>query len=255
MTKAVRAIAFVTGIIILAHPFTAIAATGAPTRPVAEDPEDCEGYYEGWNVRQDDRKAFACFLRNKDWLWVALMQVNGEGTPLDLAAAGASLNRLEFKDADASVLEAIIKKRGANPRAPSRRVEFCKDVASTTLSTNVCQARQEGEKAQKDNGRLKKLRASLGMRTRPPFDRARAAFDRFVKAEGDRVYQEYIDGSARNHEAMDQEARARRNFLSTIKKVVTEPMSRDARRRSFPDVGSGAQRCLRRRGRLVRKVQ
>jgi hypothetical protein len=162
------------------------------------------------------------------------MQVNGEGTPADLSAARASLDRLAFKDADVLALEKIIKQREAGPLAKSRRVEFCRDVASTTVSRNFCQARAGEEKAHKNDAQLQKIKADLDPRLFAALDRAQAAFNRFVSAEGDRVYQENIEGSIREHEAMAQEARVRRHFMATVKRLVMGPAPRLAGPRSLP---------------------
>ena len=210
------------GLCVVSVQIGALARAAAGTSAAPEKFEFCEQYYEVWQgFPRDFEKAFDCFRRQEDWLWVALMQVNGEGTPADLAAARASLDRLKFKDADALELEAIIMKREAHPTAETRRVDFCRDVASTTLSANGCQAQEQAKKKQKSDTRLKRIRDSLDARVRSTFDRAQAAFGRFVMAEGDRVYQEFIEGSIRNQGAMDQEARARRNFLAAIELLMT----------------------------------
>ncbi|HXU02468.1 MAG TPA: lysozyme inhibitor LprI family protein [Polyangia bacterium] len=164
---------------------------------------------------------------------VAIMQVNGEGTPVDLRAARASLERVDSKDADFEALLKIITTREANPGAKVKRVDFCRDVAMTTPSFNVCQANVESKKAAKGDAELKKIRSGLDKRLQPIFDRAKTAFEKFVKADGDRVYQEYIDGSSRNQEAMDQEARARRNFMATVKRMLAGPVSQLAGQRAF----------------------
>ena len=132
-------------------------------------------------------------------------------------------------------LEKIIKQREAGSLAKSRRVEFCRDVASTTVSRNFCQARAGEEKAHKNDAQLQKIKAALDPRLLPALDRAQAAFARFVKAEGDRVYQENIDGSIRDHEALVQEARVRRYFMATVKRLVMGPAARLGGPRSFPE--------------------
>lgn len=240
MTKWARSLYVIVGAIACSGPPAAAAAladaaTASSPAPLSADSEYCEGHYQGWGVPRDFAKAFACYRRQEVWLRVALMQVNGEGTPADLAAARASLDRLAFKDADVLALENIIKKREAGPLAKSRRVEFCRDVASTTVSRNFCQARAGEEKAHKNDAQLQKVKADLDPRLFPALDRAQAAFTRFVKAEGDRVYQENIDGSIREHEALAQEARVRRHFMATVKRLVTGPAARLAGSRSFPD--------------------
>ena len=203
--------------------------------PVPAKPEYCDDDYEGRGGRPNYAKALACFRSDENWLWVAIMQVNGEGTPVDLAGARTSLERLPFKDADAEALERIIKKRVANPMAKARRVDFCRDVAMTTPSWDSCQANEQSRKTAKSGAELKRIRSELDPRVRPEFDQVLSAFERFVKAEGDRVYDEYVDGTARNHEAVDQEALARRNLMTTIKAVVSGPAARIPGRRVFLD--------------------
>jgi hypothetical protein len=239
MTRRPRGLLSLVGVVAVSVSRAAVAAPAdagdvASPRPASQMPEYCDSYYEGLGVPRDYAKAFACYRRQADWLWVALMQVNGEGTAIDLAAARASLDRLAFKDADALVLERIIKERQAGS-ARSKRVDFCRDVASTTFSGNMCQAREEGEKARKSDAQLQKIRAGLDPRLHPALERAQAAFTKFVKTEGDRVYQENIDGSIRDQEAMDQQSRVRRYFMATIKLLVTGPAPRLAAPRSFDD--------------------
>ena len=240
MTKWTRSLYVIVGAIACSGPRAAVAAltdaaTASSPAPTSAVTEYCEGHYEGWGVPRDFAKAFACYRGQEIWLRVALMQVNGEGTPADLAAARASLDRLAFKDADVMALEKIIKKREAGPPAKSRRVEFCRDVASTTVSRNFCQSRAAEEKAHKNDAQLQMVKADLDPRLFPALDRAQAAFTRFVKAEGDRVYQENIEGSIREHEALAQEARVRRHFMATVKRLVTGPAARLAGPRSFPE--------------------
>jgi hypothetical protein len=217
-----------------------LAAPGEVALAAPEEPESCDDYYEGHKKVRDFARAFSCYRKWEIWLWVAIMQVNGEGTPVDLAGAQVSLDRLAFKDADALALERIIKRRRANPNLKGRRVDFCKDLANTTNSVEVCDFGEEAQKTVRYGAQVTKLRASLAPAVRPTFDRVRAAFERFARAEGDRLYQEYIDGTARGQEAIAQEALARRNFMATLKLLMTGPATRLSAGRSFP----GADREL-----------
>lgn len=205
----------------------------APGEVAQMEPESCDDYYEGHKKPRDFARALSCYRKWQIWLWVAIMQVNGEGTPVDLAGAQASVDRLEFKDADALALERIIKKRQANPNLKGRRVDFCKDVANTTNSVEVCDFGEEAQKTSKYRAQLTKARADLAPAVRPTFDRARTAFERFVRAEGDRVYQKDIDGTARGQEAIAQEALTRRHFMAVIKLLMTGPATRLSGGRSF----------------------
>jgi len=211
-------------------------ATPASDRP-STVPDDCDGdeFYYGWGRARDAKAALACYRASNDWMMLAILQINGEGAPIDIAGARASLNRVASRDADFEALDRIIRKREANPTAKFRRVDFCKDVASTTPSVSVCQGRAEGKKIAKSDFRVDKLRGGLDARARSAFDRAQAAYKKVAHVDGERVYQEYIDGSGRDQDALDQEGRVRRNFVATIKVLVSGPVDRLVGRRSFAD--------------------
>jgi len=207
----------------------------AAPRASVRELDYCEDYRQGQLGPQDYPKALACLRGNEDWLWVALMQVNGDGTPADLAAARATLDRLKFKDADAEALERIIRKRSANPTGKVLRVEFCRDVAATTPSVDSCEAQQQARKTAATDARLNKIKGDLDQRVRLAFGRAQEAFETFVRAESDRIFQKYIDGTARDQEAMDQEKRARRHFVASITLILKGPAAHRARARTFPE--------------------
>lgn len=218
-----------------APPTNAGAAPGAASTVPGAEWCDGDEYYFAWEKPRDLAKAFACYRASDDWMMLAIMQLNGEATPVDVAAARASLSRVESKDGDYDALDRIIAKREAKPTVKAARVDFCRDVATTTPSVNVCQAREETVKERKADADVAKVRSALDVRLRPLFDRARAAYGKLSQADSDRVYQEYVAGSIRNQEAMDQEARIRRNFLATIKLVIAGPPERIVSRRSFAD--------------------
>lgn len=197
-----------------------LVAAAAP----AKEPEDCDAYYGGEGRSKDFGKALACYRAQEEWVMVTIMQLNGEGTPIDVAGARASFRRhtagKSDLDMDDVALEKILQKREANPAKKARRVDFCRDVAITTLSANVCDRRDEDRATAKAATALKQVRAGLEQRARAPFDRAVTALDLFVTAESGRAYQEYIDGSIRNAFAISQEALVRTNFAKTIKALT-----------------------------------
>jgi hypothetical protein len=242
MTRA-RALAFALFAIVASSRRDLPAATsaGATVTPASDSPSmvssDCYGdeFYYGWGRARDVKKALACYRASNDWMMLAILQINGDGAPVNITGARASLNRVASTDADFDALDRIIKKREANPTAKFRRVDFCNDVANTTPSVDICQAREEGKKIAKSDSRVDKLRVGLDVSARSAFDRAQAAYKKVAHADGERVYQENIDGSARSQEALDQEARVRQNFVVTIKVLVTGPAARLVGRRSFAD--------------------
>ena len=134
---------------------------------------------------------------------------------MDIAGARASLNRVESKDADFEALDRIIKKHEAT-RPRIHASISAKDVANTTPSVDICQAREEGKKIAKSDSRVDKLRAGLdatlvrrSIARRRRTRRSRTpTVNAFTKSN--------VDGSVRGQDALDQEARVRRNFVTTI---------------------------------------
>ena len=201
---------------------SALAAASPPSPS-----ENCDDLYYGEGRPRDYDKALACYRAGEDWPMVAIMQLNGEGTRIDVAGARASfkssLAGQSFMDADAEALDQLIKEREANPSAKGRHIEFCRDLARITPSVAYCEGRNKDKKVAKDDSSLKKTRALLDPRVRPAFDRAVSAFRSFVKAESDRAYQRYIDGTIRNQASLEQEALVRRNFAAGIKALAGDP--------------------------------
>jgi len=154
---------------------------------------------------------------------VAIMQLNGEGTPVDVAGARASVGQLAQEgslDADGEALERILKRREANPQAKARHIDFCADIAQTTPSLGYCASRQETSRTAKGDRRLAELRGRLEAAARPPFDAAVAAFRSFVDAEGQRVYEKWIEGTIRGQASIAAESFARTNFMTELESLV-----------------------------------
>jgi uncharacterized protein YecT (DUF1311 family) len=204
--------------------FASMLAVVSGTAP--EPLGDCDSLYYGGHGPRDFAKALACYRAHGEWDMVAIMQLNGEGTPVDVAGARASYRRLveDQHDGDTQALDEIIKQREAHPAARGRRIEFCGDVAQTTISLGACESRELKRKAAKDQAALQKMRANLPPGAHPAFDRAVDSFRKFVRAEGDREYQQYIDGTIRGQAAMDQEQFVRRDFIATMK-VMAAPQT------------------------------
>src|SRR5262245_22044980 len=83
--------------------------------------EDCDAIYEGIGRAKEHARALACFRASKNWMWVAIMQLNGEGTPVDVAGARATLDAAEGpgleQPGDLSALDDIITAREKDPKA------------------------------------------------------------------------------------------------------------------------------------------
>jgi hypothetical protein len=212
--------------------------------PAAQEPPDCEALYYGDGVARDYKRALACFRAEPDWLMVAVMQLNGEGTPVDVAGARKSLEADEKEKGDEDqgaatedqiLLEAIIKKREADPKARGPRVDFCKDVAGTTLTMNWCEARALEEENRAKQARIKEMRSRLDKSEWPAFDKLAAAFEPFVAAESKRAYQQYIDGTIRASFSMSQEKLVREHFVALVKRLSGDAEAVPKAARSFAE--------------------
>jgi uncharacterized protein YecT (DUF1311 family) len=194
--------------------------------PAAEAHPDCEALYDGDGVTRNYKRAFACYQAEENWLMVTVMQLNGDGTPADVAGARKSLEADErgrgAETGDQMNLDAILKKREADPKAKGPRIDFCDDVAATTPNLNWCQSRElEHEKREKE-ARLRQMRSRLDKSVWPAFDKLTTAFEPFAKADATRVYQEYVDGTIRNAYSMSQEKFDRENFEALVKLLSGE---------------------------------
>ena len=192
--------------------------------PAPKPLEDCDALYYGQGRPKDHVAALACYRSVKyGWaapLMVIVMQLNGEGTPVDVAGARAGLQRSGMGGGDIDTLDHIIKERERNPKVKADRVDFCEEVATTTPSLAYCASVQEDGVAAKDDKRLAELRAGLEPGARSAFEAARAAFGSFVAAEGRRVYQKWIEGTIRSEASIAGESFARADFMASIEMLA-----------------------------------
>jgi uncharacterized protein YecT (DUF1311 family) len=195
-------------------------SVAVPTAPEAHRPlEDCDALYYGEGRTKDYAKALACYRSQGVWEMVAILQLNGEGAPVDVAGARASFRQMQHEgisDGDADALDGILKQRETKPNARPRHLDFCADLAATTPSLGYCARRKENSVAAKDDRRLVELRARIEPAARTAFDAAVAAFRPFVEAEGDRAYQKWIDGTIRGQASIAEESFVRANFMAEI---------------------------------------
>ena len=200
--------------------FALAMALGSPPMQAAEQAEDCDDYYYGISRTRDLKRAFACHTRapdeDKDWMMLTVMHLNGEGTPASLAQAQASFKHVSAHDASTEAMEKALALRAAHPETRFPRVDFCKEIAQTTLDGNECDAIQQRRADAATSRFLKPVKASLDRAGAKRFDDLKHAFDSFRKADGERVYEAFIDGTIRNAEAMAQEDFVQRNFVAAI---------------------------------------
>jgi uncharacterized protein YecT (DUF1311 family) len=219
-----------------------IAALSAAQHAPRKTGPDCDALHDGKGVAQDYKQALACYRTEENWLMVAVMQLNGDGTAVDVAGARKSLEADEHQSGDHGAvtgdqqnLEAIIKNREADPKAMGPRVDFCEDVASTTPTLNRCQSRDLERETRAQAARLQELRSRLDRSLLPAFDEVAAAFEPFVVADATRVYQEYIDGTIRGAYALSQEKFDRSNFEALMKRLAGDGAAVPKAARAFAE--------------------
>ena len=160
---------------------------------------------------------------------VAIMQLNGEGTPVDVPGARATFRRLVgsdgFMDADAQALDTILRQREKHPGGKSRHIDFCADVAGITPSLGYCSRREEDRAEGRDQKILDTTRTRLADDARPVFDAAVEAFRSFVAAEGERTYEKYIDGTIRAQASTYAESFARADFMRAVQLLAAASSS------------------------------
>jgi uncharacterized protein YecT (DUF1311 family) len=183
-------------------------------------PPDCEALYFGEDRPRDLPGALACFRASEDWTMVTIMLLNGEGARADLKGARAAYESLlkaqgGQPDADGEALGQILRKREANPRAAGR-IDFCRDIAQTTLSMNGCPAREDRADDRRTRTLVAKVRTVLAPAQQAQFDEVAAAAARVIEADGQRVYQQFIDGSIRNVAALSQQTLVRKNYRQRV---------------------------------------
>lgn len=225
---------------VFAMLFSLLVATDAGAPPAREN---CDAIYDGLGQPKDYGRALKCYRASQNWMMVAIMQLNGEGTRVDIVGARASLDAaqdLEEKglspeqSGDLDELDKIITAREKHPKAKAPRIT-CRDVATVTVSQNECEARERGREVAAQTERLTKVRARLEPAARAPFDKMAASFVLFHDAEHHRAYQEYVDGSIRNQWAMWQQALLRKNFDAIVKIVAGDLSSVPTAARSLAD--------------------
>ena len=192
---------------------------------VATEIEDCDEYYLTSIETQKLDLAFSCYTKNKQFNRLVLMHLNGEGTKKDPKKAEAVLKEWFVAEPDASnsleaeVLGKIVSEH-LSKSDQQKRVDFCQDVAQTTIDMNYC-ASIQSELAEKNlSARFEHITASLTPDQKKEANEIYAQYTLVKKADGEFTYFEYIDGSARNMASLSQESLVRENFLKAIEIVI-----------------------------------
>ncbi len=166
-------------------------------------PLDCFRFYYGTGVAPDPARARACFARTTrgqtcngsspdlDRLYLATMQLDGQGGPVDVRGAEATLAGC-FDDVSVSGV------RGAKRERADVPIDFCRDIGGTTLSMLECSATDRGRATFARQVYLKSVHASLSERAKASLSDADAAYDAFALADASRSGDEFRGGSLEN---------------------------------------------------------
>lgn len=204
----------------------------SPARAADADQPSCDVFYFGIGQPRDVRRAFACEMSQpepkRNWVLIAVMYLNGEGTDRDVRRAREALGhtRAEACGVTCAALEEVLLRHEASPGGRHRRVDYCKGLAQTTLDVNYCL----GVTARKDAFARKQQEKSLMAGLTPPARRRFAAlaeaFAAFKDADGTREYQNFRDGTIRGEAAAIMEERVTEHYRDAL--AAWGPRAKDA---------------------------
>jgi len=184
----------------------------------------CEDYYYGLNGDVDFKKAYACAEKKEDLILQMIMLLNGEGVSKDPAKAQKIF--LAYKKTGAYVqseleeLYAQATNRIKNSNKNWPKIDFCKDLAGTTIDMNRCSAIQNHLDEKERNLKFRKVKKGLSKNAKRIFDKMVGAFKDFKVKDGERMYLQYVDGTIRGIAGMGQESYLEDRFESLVLKVV-----------------------------------
>jgi uncharacterized protein YecT (DUF1311 family) len=195
---------------------------------------DCPSLYSGLEGAPDLPAALACFRANGNWAMVAVMLLDGEGAAVDVAGARAAYQHLldengHARDDDAVAMEKILRQRESHP-GDARRIDFCREVARTTYSLDLCAAIGDRADERRTRETIAKTRAALAPGQQSLLDELAAAASRLIEADGQRLYQQYIDGSIRTLASYSQRQRVRKTFVDRLQSWGSPAATLTARR-------------------------
>jgi hypothetical protein len=200
---------------------------------LAQSEPGCDDYYYGIGVPQSFQKAFECFQKADDDIWLILMTLNGEDAPQSVKKARELLTRAQKKPecCDPRMLELaadMVEEREKDPASLKTRLgirHFICDSAGWNGTTNdieVCWADFEGYMVAKNNAELELIESKLSAPAKAALDALNDMFGKFRPADGMWMYNEYMDGTGRGTFDHFQQILDLSNFGSLIRKVVKD---------------------------------
>ncbi len=186
----------------------------------------CIGLYFGIDRAPDYPEALKCFEGYKEWSFVVIMYVNGEGAPRDLQKAEAVLKAGQKTDPDVAAPEVVatlqkaIDKCKRAPHKSCPRVDYCGDVAYTTQEIEVCNAIAQLPEEARLGRTIAGVSRKLSAPDRAVFDRAVAEFKAYQLDEMQRAYDDVTPGTMDGLAGAGQAGFVRYNFLKLIAQTI-----------------------------------
>lgn len=212
---------------------------------------DCDDYYFGISAPPDFEKALKCYETREAWEFLILMHLNGEGVSADVGKADELFRAWqkaapdETSSLQAEALQRAIEERRANPSQSYPRLDYCTDIAGDTRAVDFCDLITEQIAETRFKSVIAKTRAWLSAADSVIFDKIVAAFNAFKEAETRRMYQQYIDGTIRNHAALAQGSVVREHFLKLVGETVEQLGLKPANARDYKAVDDALNQVYR----------
>ena len=165
----------------------------------ADEPSG-EDYYYGFDVKQDYQKAYQLFKKEKYYLYLIIMQLNGE-------IAGANLEEAQNifaqwtkgsnnMDSTQSEVFHILKQRRAESTKEYRKLGLC-DFAMTTMDMNYCTSLENRIAEKKAHERVSQLMATLSPKAQKYLSQIEHDINIIKLRDADCTYLDYMDGTIR----------------------------------------------------------
>jgi uncharacterized protein YecT (DUF1311 family) len=199
-----------------------------PALPPPQD-ADCDAPYYGIGRAKDLPAAYHCYETAADFPMVIIMTLNregnGESVAVDLSKVKALFTAWDKADhwgasqsLQSEALHKIVADREAGKAAA--HIDFCNDVAGDTIAINRCAALQAAIAEAQANADLAKYQAQLSPVASARLTKVQAAFTKFKDADGQRTYQQYIEGTIRSVAAASQEGLDRDHYQARLAGVL-----------------------------------
>jgi hypothetical protein len=214
------------GLLLLGISFLMCGLAFAQAKP------GCDDYYYGIGVPQSFPKAFECFQKADDDIWLIVMTLNGEGTPQSVKKARELLTRAQQKaknrSPDMETAADMVKEREKDPALLKTKVgirDFVCDAEhwnGLRPDFEVCLADFAGYVKARNDAKLELIEAKLSAPARAPLDQIKKLFADFQWADGTWEDNEHIDGTGHACRAWVQQILDQSNFASLIRTVVRD---------------------------------